>query len=64
MGSRERGAYTRGGGGLYSAGLIFVWKNALLIWGAYIRGSLYTGGGGTYVRNFTVIGSLPDKGPN
>ena len=46
MGSRERGAYTRGGGGLYSAGLIFVWKNALLIWGAYIRGSLYTGGGG------------------
>ena len=36
--TRERGAYTRGG-------LIFGWKNALLIWGAYIRGSLYTGGG-------------------
>ena len=40
----ETGAYTWGGGGLYLGGLIFGWKNRLLIWGAYIRGSLYTGG--------------------
>ena len=32
--------------GLIYGGLIFGWKNALLIWGAYIRGNLYTGGGG------------------
>ena len=48
--TRERGAYTRVVGG---DRLIFGWKNALLILGAYLRGSLYTGGGG-YLRNFTV----------
>ena len=36
--TRERGTFTRGG-------LIFGWNNALLISGAYIRGSVYTGGG-------------------
>ena len=48
------GAYTRGKGDLYSGGLIFEWKNALLIWAPYIRKSLYTGGGGAYLLNFTV----------
>ena len=38
--TRERGAYTQGGWGW----LIFEWKNALLIWGAYIRGELIHGG--------------------
>ena len=36
--NKRKGAYTRGP--------IFGWKNALLIWGAYIQGSLYTRGGG------------------
>ena len=42
--TRERGAYTRGS--LHSGWFIFGWKNALLIWGANIRESLYTGEGG------------------
>ena len=46
--TRERGAYIRGGGGL-----IFGWKTVLLIWGAYIWGTLYTGGG-VYLWSFTV----------
>ena len=49
------GAYTRWG--LYSGGFIHGRKIALLIWGAYIRGSLYKRGGGgrgAYLRNFTV----------
>ena len=49
--TKEKGAYKRGG-------LIFGWKNALLIWGAYILGSLYTGGGGAYLPNFTVLNSI------
>ena len=56
--NKRKGSYTWGAGGLYSSGLIFGWKNALLIWGAYIRGSLYTGrvgGGGLFTEFFGII---------
>ena len=42
--TRERGLIHGGRRGLYLGGLIFGWKNALLIWGAYIWESVYTGG--------------------
>ena len=45
---------TRERGLIHGGGLIFGWKNVLLIWGAYIWGSLYTGGERAYLWNFTV----------
>ena len=42
--TRERGLIHGGRRGLYLGGLIFGWKNALLILGAYIWESVYTGG--------------------
>ena len=53
---------TRERGLIHGGGLIFGWKNVLLIWGAYIWGSLYTGGGEGLFMEF--YGIYTHKGLN
>ena len=51
---------TRERGLIHGGGLIFGWKNALLIWGAYIWGSLYTGGG-LFMEFYSMLTSIFEK---